>query len=524
MIIVTSLNRRTIINAFIERHSDKIAGAISCFDRVVITGTIPGICHSQGMADYLRQRGIRIFDYAQWAAPLRERVRENAQTVADDNGLDIHHIRSSRTRKENIIQDIIAKRGEAPGMVAVFSAMEGCPSFLPWHDKKTHKTSLRYKEAKCLHYYFYFILEDFGLCYLRVPTWAPFRLQFYFNGHNWLAARLREAGVEFEMLDNAFVQIADFDKAQALADDFSVERLHETLDQLARKLCPLVADFPQGVYWSLMQVEYASDVVFKRQRNLEPIYEEIVRTAIHSIKPENIATFLGRKLHSNYQGEMGNDFHTRIEGTRIKHHMSKVAIKMYDKFHLVLRVETTANDVRFFKHYREVERRDGTREKKFATMKKHIYSLGALREVMAAANNRYLEFVAAIDDPSASLKDLDRMSRPAREKNRGFRGFNLFHGEDIDFLRTILDGGFCLSGLRHGDLRHRFPDKSSSQVSHLLKRLRKHGLIKKVGRTYKYYVTALGRRVGLLALKLKEMYIIPFLRGLIEQPTEISVA
>jgi len=40
---------------------------------------------------------------------------------------------------------------------------------------------------KCLHYYFYFINEELGLCYLRVPTWCPFRLQFYFNGHNRLA-------------------------------------------------------------------------------------------------------------------------------------------------------------------------------------------------------------------------------------------------------------------------------------------------------------------------------------------------
>ena len=48
---------------------------------------------------------------------------------------------------------------------------------------------MRYKDGKCLHYYFYFIDAEFGLCYLRVPTWAPFRLQFYCNGHNWLAAR-----------------------------------------------------------------------------------------------------------------------------------------------------------------------------------------------------------------------------------------------------------------------------------------------------------------------------------------------
>ena len=44
-----------------------------------------------------------------------------------------------------------------------------------------------------------------------------------------------------------------------------------------------------------------------------------------------------------------------------------------------------------------------------------------------------------------------------------------------------------------------------------MKRLRLHGLIKKVGHTYKYYLTALGKQVTALGSKLKELYIIPAL-------------
>ena len=67
-----------------------------------------------------------------------------------------------------------------------------------------------------------FIDEQFGLCYMRVPTWCPLRLQVYFNGHNWLACKLRAAGIGYQMLDNAFVGIDDFDRAQSLADEFSI--------------------------------------------------------------------------------------------------------------------------------------------------------------------------------------------------------------------------------------------------------------------------------------------------------------
>jgi hypothetical protein len=60
-------------------------------------------------------------------------------------------------------------------------------------------TFIRPDSGKCLHYYFYFMDAKLGLIYLRVPTWAPFRLQFYCNGHNWLARKLAANGIGYTM-------------------------------------------------------------------------------------------------------------------------------------------------------------------------------------------------------------------------------------------------------------------------------------------------------------------------------------
>ncbi len=507
--------------SFLERHAERIAGVIGCFDRVIITGTIPGICYAQGMTDYLKFHRIRIFDFKQWAKALREEVRANAQRLAEENGLKIQHLPSSKPRKDQMIQKILEQRGRAPGLVHIFSAMEPCPSFEPWHNKQTHQTYLRHQGAKCLHYYFYFILKDLGLCYLRVPTWVPFRLQFYFNGHHALAAKLHKKNVGFQLLDNAFVQLDDYAKAQTLANQIHPQRLARRLHQVAKQCCPVIRHFPQKYYWSLMQVEYALDIVFKRQADLEPIYEELSRTAVHAIKAENIATFLGRKFHGNYQGEMGNWYQTRIEGTCIKHRMGPVGIKMYDKFNQIIRIEPTANNVSFFKHYRRVDKRDGTWEMKTANLKKSIYSLPALAELLSAAANRYLAFLSAIDDPTIATKDLDKISRPTRDANRSYRGFNFFHGGDAELFRTLMRGEFNISGFRNRDLRVHLHGKTPYQVSRFLKRLRQHGLIKKIGKAYKYYLTNLGRRVGVVALKLKEMFIIPALRGLLLEEVKI---
>ena len=73
-------------------------------------------------------------------------------------------------------------------------------------------------------------------------------------------------------------------------------------------------------------------------------------------------------------------------------------------------------------------------------------------------------------------------------------------------------GGVQGFGIRNSGLRATL-GKTSGQVSRILKRLRNHGLIKKVANVYKYYLTSFGRRVVATSLKLKELFIIPALRG-----------
>ena len=53
------------------RYDERIAGVLSCYDRMVITGTLPGVCCADGMTRFLHICGIRIFDYPQFAVTLR---------------------------------------------------------------------------------------------------------------------------------------------------------------------------------------------------------------------------------------------------------------------------------------------------------------------------------------------------------------------------------------------------------------------------------------------------------------------
>jgi hypothetical protein len=117
--------------------------------------------------------------------------------------------------------------------------------------------------------------------------------------------------------------------------------------------------FGQSYHWSLIQAAYATDLAFRSTTTLGPLYEQLVRQSVLSVKAEQVANFLGRQITPLLAQEIGSQFSTRIEGTCIRHRFGKCSIKMYDKAGIVLRIETTANDVSFFKHHRMVEHRQG---------------------------------------------------------------------------------------------------------------------------------------------------------------------
>jgi len=498
-------------SALVDRYDDRIAGVLCCYDRVVITGTLPTICYAAGMTGFLHAHQVRIFDYPEFASALRDQVRGRAASLASEAGIEIEHIAKAHIRKEAVVAKVLEQRGDHPGLVHVISAMEACAAYKPWHDKQTHKTYLRPDSGKCLHYYFYFMDAELGLVYLRVPTWAPFRLQFYCNGHSRLARQLTAHGIGFTAADNAFVRIDDWHRAQELADGFSPDLLHRVLDRYAAQCCPVLDVFGQSYHWSLMQVEYATDLVFRSAATLGPLYEQLTRESVLSVKAEQVASFLGRQITPQLAQELGSQFSTRIEGTCIKHRFGHASVKMYDKFGCVLRIETTTNDVSFFKHHRKVEHRQGPPTRALAPVKKSIYSLIDLREILFGCNRRYLEHLSALDDFSAGVRALDRLTKPRRVEDRPVKGINFFDPTDHALLEALQNPRVNIAGIRRADLLAPLSQISPARLSRQLRRLRDIGVIKRVKGTYRYYLTRIGRAATAALCRVTQAIIVPAL-------------
>lgn len=128
-----------------DKYADKIYDTITCYDRIIIQEYIPRWNHAEGMTSYLKANSICIFDFANFSQPLTEQVQLNAQRIADENGIEIEFIRKLRAfRKDDRIQESISKTGKTEGLIHIFSAIEPCNTYKPWHDKTSGKTFLKF--------------------------------------------------------------------------------------------------------------------------------------------------------------------------------------------------------------------------------------------------------------------------------------------------------------------------------------------------------------------------------------------
>ena len=158
-----------------------------------------------------------------------------------------------------------------------------------------------------------------------------------------------------------------------------------------------------------------------------------------------------------------------------------------------------------------VEHRQGPATRALAPVKKTIYSLMDLRKILLGCNRRYLEYLSSLDDFSAGIRALDRLTQPRPVKGRNLKGLNFFSRVEQSLLAALQRPGFNIAGLRRAHLRPLLTQSSPATLSRQLARLRQLGVIKRVTGTYRYYLTRAGRAAIAAGRRLTEQTIIPAL-------------
>ncbi len=510
--------RRTAMERFLKRHQDRIKGTLSGFDRVLFRGCLRSLSYCKGMDKFLGSQRVLYKDFGQFAEKLSTRIKTHAQAIAKEYGRPLEYLESPKVSKHDIATEIMERDGIKRGLVCVLSCVELCQSFRIRRNGATKKIDLVPSPRQCLHYYFYYVDRDFGLMHVRLQTWAPFTMQVCINGREWLARQLDRAGIEYIKRENCFPHIEDTKQAQELMDKLSQRDWVKFLNAFAKRLNPLISKESElnlrGYYWSIRACEYATDVMFKDAASLARIYPALIQHAMVQFSTKNVLRFLGRRVQTTrFEGEVTSDLAERAEGVRIKHWVEENSIKMYDKQESVLRIETTINNPRRFKVRRRATRY-GKSVMAGIPMRKGVADTRRRVQLSRAANERYLEALAVVGEPTPSHRLLDPVSKRRTVDGRQYRALRPISPEDSGVFRAVLKGEFLIQGFRNGDLRpHLAPDsgvdtvstrKASARVSRLLRLLRAHGLIYKVPKTNYHRITKLGQQVMTTATSFRE--------------------
>lgn len=499
---------------FIARHAALVSSVLSGFDRLVFRGLLRSLRH-RGIHRFLDHAGVRLLDFGTFAKETTERVKAASLAEAERGQRPVVYLESSRASKEDLAREVLAQHPLAePGLICALTTVEPCMRFEYHRSQNPKERGLKLRPSKCLHLYKYYLHPSFGFMHTRLQTYFPFDVQVCLNGREWLARQLSVRGAEFERADNCFTWLPDPQLAQGLMDEQLRTAWPSTLDAFVPTLNPLHAEifrsWPLTYYWVAYQTEWATDVVFKDAAALAALYPALVRHAVDHFKSPDVLRFLGRTVRQHWTAEVVTSVKERPEGVRVKHWLNGNSVKMYDKAGNLLRIETTIGNPKDFCVLRP-RREDEGGERHSAeagaklvwrNMRKSVADLHRRTTLSQRSNERYLDALAVVDDPTPCSRIFDAVSKPVVDDRRRFRAVRLGDPADLALLEAISRGEFVIAGLRNRDLRHLlYPQpktpvdarRLSGRVSRLLRLLRAHGIIRKIPKTHRYQITEQGR-------------------------------
>ena len=516
------------MNAFLAKHAAKIRGVLPCFDRVILRGHLPmaGLgyfstwLYSKRISLNLQQPEPGWRNFKETAPWFADTLKAHAQQMAAQAGRPYRHLSSHEPMEENA-RALAEQDGITEGLVCVYGAMETCRTFRVRFDERGPRVGADRRVS--LVVYFYFLDREFGLMHVKIQTWFPFTVQVYVNGHEWLARKLTAQGIRFQKVDNAFVGLADPERAAQVARGFWRREWPKFLDCLARRVNPLLADWlaGQSYYWVIDQAEFSTDVIFQDRTALTALRPALYEHATSCFGAPQVMMFLGRKYRETFGGEIRTHWHRREPGGAVKHWIKGNAIKMYDKAGAVLRIETVINEPGEFFVHRPRVKQDGTEEVGWFPMSKGVANLYRYAQVGQQANERYLEALAVVKDLGVGQRELDQRSAPVFFQGRRRRGLQVLGSGDQALFQAVMRGEHAIRGFRNGELAERlFGPKPKDprerrqrcgRVSRRISLLRAHGLVAKIPRSRRYRVTPNGQRFMSTAIQVRNKL---FARGL----------
>jgi hypothetical protein len=325
-----------------------------------------------------------------------------------------------------------------------------------------------------------------------VGSFLPFQTTYYINGHHYIAGELQRRGVRFRKDDNAFLWASDVEALQAAADRLSAEIIRKRLDYWTLLLGPKFSKKDRdaihlGRQYSLNQVEYCRNFLFRRNFPIHKIFERSCELGLFRLTADKIAQIFGVRKHKRIRGKL----YSMLEKLDHGHHVLRIYCKslvarMYEKFATFLRLEICVNRL------------------KDLGLNKGLENLNALRKRLVAVTDRLAGFEAGLLNVHVDFPLFQRLAKPIPSGRTNVPGIKIQDTRMMRLMEVLLHGGSQLSGWRtaqiHEAIRAAFeltPEAYTfTQLRYDLRKMKGHGLLQRDGRRYCYRLTDKGKRVA----------------------------
>jgi hypothetical protein len=243
---------------------------------------------------------------------------------------------------------------------------------------------------------------------------------------------------------------------------------------------------------SILQAEFSLTQMLDRPVSGRIFFEQVLADNLDIGRPDQVGLVFDRRIHRKGPRATPGRFRTRIitEGVTPSLHVDykHSKIKQYHKEGRALRTETTINDTKDF------------------GLPKRLTSLPALRQIGFTASRRLLDVQTISRNPIRGADAFTSFTSPVttgggnRVPGLRFgdtRVHALLHGL---LIHRLLPRGFTSRELRTliAPLLGKHPeDITAGQMTYDLRRLRMHGLIERIPRTFRYQVTDPGLHLAL---------------------------
>jgi len=179
---------------------------LESIDRLYLNGYVPQLQHGPGLVGFLCQhRGQPIASPALLGQITGKFVAE-VKSFAAQQAIPLFHferkeskdLRAHQMRRKRPVHDAVVFIGIAQEKAYAFSAHR-------LSGKRAVFEFARNKSVLPNYYYFYLDDADWGECFIKVCSYAPWGLKLYLNGHEWLKRQSTKEGIGFESLDHGFL-------------------------------------------------------------------------------------------------------------------------------------------------------------------------------------------------------------------------------------------------------------------------------------------------------------------------------